>query len=109
MPPVPPLRWNEKLEKAAYSHAADMERNRFFSHKGSNGKYSADRASKAGYKWNFVGENIAWGYDSVSEVVLGWKTSSGHCRNMMHSGYTEMGAGKTGTYWVQVLGTPLKP
>jgi uncharacterized protein YkwD len=108
MPPVAPLRWNEKLEKAASAHASDMERNHFFDHKGSNGKTSADRASKAGYKWKLVGENIAWGYESAAEVVLGWKKSSGHCRNMMHGGYTEMGAGKLGTYWVQVFGTSVK-
>lgn len=108
MPPVAPLRWNEKLEKAASAHASDMERNHFFDHKGSNGKTSADRASKAGYQWKLVGENIAWGYESAAEVVLGWKKSPGHCRNMMHGGYSEMGAGKLGAYWVQVFGTPMQ-
>ncbi len=107
MPPVGPLRWNEKLAKAAAAHAYNMDRNQFFNHQDPSGKTYADRASKAGYKWRVVGENIAWGYESATEVVLGWKTSPGHCRNMMDRDFTEMGGGKFGTYWVQVLGTPL--
>jgi len=100
MPPVRPLYWNDKLEKAAKSHARDMYSNNFFNHEGSRGKTLKDRVNATGYKWSFIGENISWGYYSVKEVVQGWIDSPDHCRNMMHPEFMEMGAAREGTYWV---------
>ncbi len=107
MPPVKPLIWNNRLEKAAFAHANDMERNEFFDHKGSNGSNVGNRASKAGYKWYAVGENIASGYDSFDETLLAWKDSPGHCRNLMHGGHKEMGVAQVGDIWVQDFGSPM--
>lgn len=106
MPPVKPLTWNLRLEKAALAHAKDMEINDFFDHHGSNGSSVGDRADKAGYAWQSVGENIAWGYGSFKETLLGWKDSPGHCRNIMNPSYTEMGVASTGDFWVQDFGRP---
>ena len=108
MPPAPPLRWNGKLEKTASAHASDMERHHFIGHESSNGNSIGDRANQAGYRWMAVGENVAWGHESVSEVVLGWKSSPGHCRNMMSGGFSEMGAAKLDLFWVQVFGSPAR-
>jgi uncharacterized protein YkwD len=104
MPPVGPVRWNAKLEKAALAHASDMERNDFFAHKGSNGSGIGDRANKAGYRWRAVGENIADGYSSFEATLLAWKASPGHCRNLMNSGFDEMGVAKLDELWVQDFG-----
>ncbi len=105
MPPAEPLRWNELLARAARAHAADMSNGQFFSHTGSDGSSVAIRASKAGYKWSWIGENIAIGYSTISEVVDGWRSSPGHCRNMMNPYFYEMGAARNGAYWVQVFGS----
>jgi uncharacterized protein YkwD len=104
MPPVPGLIWNEQLEKAAGRHAKDMSRNNMTGHAGSNGSSPDERITGAGYHWSKCGENVANGYNSVKEVVEGWKTSPGHCRNMMDAGFRELGAAREGTYWVQDFG-----
>jgi uncharacterized protein YkwD len=106
-PPVAPLTWSDKLEKAAFGHSNDMFRNRYFSHTGSDGSGSGERISTAGYSWKFYGENIAQGYPSEKEVVAGWLSSPGHCANIMNKNYKEMGVAKVGDYWTQDFGSPL--
>ncbi|MCF8246496.1 MAG: CAP domain-containing protein [Saprospiraceae bacterium] len=104
MPPAEPIAWNDRLEKAALGHANDMQRKKFFDHKGSNGSTFGARVKKAGYDWWSVGENISWGYDSFEDTLEGWKESPGHCRNLMSRDYSEMGVAKVGAYWVQDFG-----
>ncbi len=112
--PAPPLRWNPLLAEAALDHSQDMARFRYFNHTGSDGTAVGDRATKAGYAWRRVGENIASGIRTPDEAVAGWLQSPGHCANIMGPAFTEMGVAyalnpnsKTGTaYWTQVFGTP---
>lgn len=106
MPPVAPLKWNEKLAKAAERHTRDMATNYHFDHTGTDGSSSADRIEQAGYKWRAVGENIAYGYADMEAVISGWIKSKGHCKNIMSPNYTEMGAAQSGTYWAQTFGRP---
>ncbi len=106
MPGVPPLRWNDQLAAAARRHARDMADNAHFSHRGTDNSTAAQRITKTGYQWQAVAENIAWGYESVEAVVSGWIKSKGHCANIMSADYTEMGAARQGTYWVQTFGKP---
>jgi uncharacterized protein YkwD len=105
--PVPALSWNEKLEKAAYSHSNDMYGHKFLSHTGTNGSGSGERITSAGYNWRYYGENIAQGYKNEKEVVAGWLSSPGHCANIMNKNFKEMGAAKVGDYWTQDFGSPL--
>lgn len=106
-----PLRWNNTLQEAAASHAADMARHSYFSHTGRDGSNVTDRASRAGYAWRAIGENIAAGQMQADAAVQGWIKSPGHCANLMAPAYTEMGAAfavntnsTAGIYWVQVFG-----
>lgn len=110
---APPLQASSKLSNAARAHARDMARNNFLSHAGSDGSQVAERAGRAGYAWRLIGENVAGGPSSAQEVVDGWLSSPGHCRNIMDSGFTEMGAGfatetqsRLVVYWAQVFGSP---
>ncbi len=103
MPPVQALNWNDQLATASYDHSLDMNNNDFFSHTGSNGSNTGQRLSAAGYPWRSYGENIAAGYQNEQAVVDGWLRSEGHCRNIMNAGVKEMGVGRGGTYWTQVL------
>lgn len=114
-PPVPALSWSCELEDAARGHSMDMANNDFFSHTGTGGTSAGDRATAAGYSWSAWGENIAagLGYSSVAAVVQGWADSPGHCRNMMQSTFTELGAAKHSNpastynlYWTQAFGRP---
>ena len=105
MKPAPPLRWNERLEAAAKRHAKDMAANKFFDHTGSDGSSFVQRIEEAGYDWQFVGENIGFGYREAGAALEGWLESPHHCRNIMNPDYREMGIAHEGTYWVQTLAT----
>lgn len=113
-PAVPALRWNEALADAALRHSRDMATRRYFSHRAKDGSQIAQRATRAGYSWRRVGENIAFGQRTPEEAVAGWLDSPGHCANIMNGSFTEMGAAFGVTperipgiiYWTQTFGTP---
>lgn len=106
-----PLAWDEALGAAALAHSRDMAARRRFAHQGSDGSEAATRATRAGYSWRLVGENIAAGQTSAQEAVAGWIESPGHCANLMNPAFTEMGAGYDISrarmpgfvYWTQVF------
>lgn len=109
MPPVPPLVWNDQLEKAANEHAGDMFMHQYFSHMSRHGSSPKDRVIDAGYtmkgyKGYAVGENIAQGQMSIDEVMNGWIKSPEHCHNMMMAEFKEVGVARAGNYWVQEFG-----
>ena len=113
MAAAPRVRLNGKLNRAARLHSRDMARNNFFSHTGSDGLKSWDRAVAQGYLYRNIGENIAAGYPNAGRVQAAWLDSPGHCENLMRAEYTQMGVGCTrasgtdyGTYWTVVFGRP---
>ena len=105
-PPVPELKWNDRLAKAAYLHSADMNTHKMFDHTSSDGRKAGDRITAAGYNYTTYGENIARNYSNEDAVIKAWITSSGHCSNIMSKDYTEIGAGRVGDYWTMVLARP---
>lgn len=107
-PPVEPVIWNLKLEKAALKHSEDMVNNDFFSHVSSNGESLKDRLDNVGYLYTSYSENIAYGYPTAESVINGWLNSEGHCTNLMSSKVTEMGVGRIGNHWTQNFGKPSK-
>jgi uncharacterized protein YkwD len=107
-----PLRWNKDLAEAAQGHNRDMADNGFFSHRGSDGDRSADRAVEAGYDSRYVGENLAAGYRDPEAVVDAWFRSAGHRKNLLRDDYEEIGIdyyfdgdSKYAAYWTQMFGT----
>ncbi|WP_253194659.1 CAP domain-containing protein [Hydrogenophaga sp. A37] len=110
-PAATAVSWDAALAAAAARHSSDMAQNNFFSHTGSDGSTVGLRATAAGYSWSAIGENIAAGHTTVSEVMTGWLSSEGHCNNIMNSAYTHVAlacVAKPGTtytrYWTMVLG-----
>ena len=106
-----PLRFNATLQGVSAAHAADMARYSYFEHLGRDGSRVSERASRAGYPWRAIGENIAAGQMTADVAVQGWLKSPGHCANIMSPDFSEMGAAfavnpksSAGIYWVQVLG-----
>ncbi len=111
--PAPPLRLDPTLERAAAAHAQDMARRSYLEHRAPDGSTPGDRATRAGYRWQAVGENIASGVFSAREAVDGWLGSPGHCANLMQPNFTEMGLAfsvdidsQAGIYWAQTLARP---
>ena len=119
-----PLKWNDKLYRAAYEHSKDMALCKHFSHDGSGtqsdwtataqnlGRCSTfvNRIENSGYhRYKSVAENIAYGAGSVEEVMQQWIRSEGHCKNIMNHDFTEFGMaqfslGNGRYYWTQNFG-----
>lgn len=110
---VPPLTLSAVLSRAALIHSQDMVSKSFLEHRGSDGSMVGERATRVGYKWRTVGENIANGAETADAVVQLWLESPGHCANIMTAGFTEMGIAyavdrksAAGIYWTQVFAAP---
>ncbi|HYL03393.1 MAG TPA: CAP domain-containing protein [Steroidobacteraceae bacterium] len=111
--PAPPLSLSSTLAGVALGHASDMAEHDYFEHQDLAGHSPADRVRATGYQEKLVGENIAYGPESVDEAVRGWLASPGHCTNIMDPRFSEMGiayvgasGARQGRYWVQVLAEP---
>ena len=111
--PAPPLTLSGTLTDVALGHASDMAQHDYFEHQDLAGHSPADRVRAAGYHEKLVGENIAYGPQTVEEVVKGWLDSPGHCQNIMDPRFAQMGVGlasgsaaRKGLFWVQLLAEP---
>jgi uncharacterized protein YkwD len=108
---LPPLKANALLMEAARAHAANMAKQDKLAHE-LDGKQPADRVKDAGYKYGYVGENVAWNQKNPKDVLESWMNSEGHKANILKKEYTEIGVAmvkneKGEPYWVQVFATPL--
>jgi uncharacterized protein YkwD len=113
-PASSPLRYDAVLERVAQKHSEDMNAANELGHVspvGSiynpAGSVLRDRINREGYRWQVIGENVAWNYPDVAELVAAWLGSPHHCENILNPEFTEVGFGKAGTYWTQNFGRPL--
>ncbi|CAN5589549.1 CAP domain-containing protein [soil metagenome] len=109
---VGPVKLNATLSTVAMGHAQDMAAHSYFAHQARDGSSPSDRATRGGYRWRAVGENIAAGQTTPDAAVEGWIKSPPHCANLMGQQYAEMGVAfavnktsEAGIYWVQMFGT----
>ncbi len=126
-----PLKWNDALYKAAYEHSNDLAQSNSFDHKGSGrttdhtgkvlnlgrGSTFKERIVNNGYtNLKAISENITAGTirDTAKKAVAAWLKSDGHCANLMHPDFREVGmahVAKPGTtfthYWTQNFAKPL--
>lgn len=110
-----PLRLDPRLAEAASAHAQDMARHGFVAHEGSDGSSPGERATRAGYRWRSIAENVAGGQTTARQVVQEWLRSPVHCAALMRPELTEMGVAyavdmdsEAGIYWSQKLARPLQ-
>ena len=104
-----PVRNNAKLQRTAELHAQDMAKRNFFSHKGSNGSTVGKRSKKMGYRYCKISENIALGQKTAQAAMNDWIKSSGHLKNMLMRGGTEIGVARTSqNHWVMVIAGPYR-
>lgn len=112
--PAAPLALEASLTRAALAHSEEMARYAAFDHRGHDGSTPAQRVERAGYgAHRIVGENIAVGAMSPTEVTDGWLASPAHCENMMDGRFTQIGIAYTaspnpevGLYWTQDFAAP---
>jgi uncharacterized protein YkwD len=108
-----PVVLSDALQQAALAHARDMAEHSSLSHAGHDGSTAGDRATRAGYRWRLIGENIAAGQSTPELVVADWVQSPHHCANLMSGEYSEMGVAfavepqsVSGIYWTQLFASP---
>jgi uncharacterized protein YkwD len=109
MKPVGPVTWNSTLEVSAHQHAKEMQTYNYFDHHSVGGLDIGDRLDRLGYKWQYVGENLAVGQKSFDEAMRDWIKSPSHCRMLMNPDMNEVAVSKYGKYWVQHFGKLMPP
>jgi uncharacterized protein YkwD len=107
---LPPLRPDPILFKVARGHSANMARQEKMAHELDN-KKPRDRVKEAGYRYYFMGENVAYGEVDLPEIMKGWMDSKKHRDNILNRTFTEIGLGlgrtdKGVVYYTQVFATP---
>lgn len=114
-----PVAPDDKLTAAAKYFAEYMAKTDRYGHTADDAR-PADRATKHGYEYCIVLENIAYQYNSRGftaqelggRFVNGWKESPGHRKNMLDADVTDTGVAiarseNTGYYYaVQMFGRP---
>jgi uncharacterized protein YkwD len=109
---LPPLALQPQLLAAAAWHSQDMGEHGTFSHTDSLGRDPFQRMADFGYTANtWKGENIAAGYRSAAQVVVGWRESAGHNANLLDPNFRTIGIGRAavagspyGVYWTAAFG-----
>lgn len=98
---VPALERDDRIDRVARKHSADMAERGYFDHTSPEGHGPGDRMGAAGMfpgECRAVGENIAYsrGYDTktvAEQIVDGWMASPGHRENLLHSRWDTQGIG----------------
>jgi uncharacterized protein YkwD len=86
-----PLRLNQRLSLAAGNRVEDMLAKHYFAHVSPDGVEPFIWATRNGYKYRLIGENLALGYRGADRVVTGWMNSPGHRENILTAQFDEVG------------------
>lgn len=87
------LKTSDHLSAIAQQYACQLAGARHFSHTGPDGSTLASRARDGGYEFCRLAENLALGQQTSKHVYSDWFQSSGHRKNMLRRGVTEIGLG----------------
>lgn len=111
---LPGLQVNTILQKAAQMKADDMAAKGYFAHTSPEGVTPWYWIERAGYRYDYVGENLAVNFFDSSDVNQAWMDSVKHRENIMSANFTEIGIatargvyeGKETVFIVQMFGRP---
>ncbi len=87
------LTLNQQLASAAQAKANDMIARNYWSHATPDGQQPWVFLDNAGYKYLKAGENLAYGFATSGDAVVGWMNSPTHQANMLDGAFTEVGFG----------------
>ncbi len=82
---------NPQLQSAAESKVQDMVSRGYFSHNDPYGNAPWMWIERAGYHYEYAGENLAIGFNDPKKQHHAWMESQFHRRNILNSHYTETG------------------
>lgn len=107
----PALTANPDLTAAARRHSLDMACNDFMKHSGSDGSWTGDRVTDAGYTNPYYLEILAVGLPQ--DAMNQWRIEKNDWGSVINSRVTEIGVGYVfskfssyGGYWTVVMGGP---
>jgi uncharacterized protein YkwD len=101
-----PLRVDDKLAAAARAKLADMLKRDYFAHRSPEGREPWSFVRAAGYRYSFVGENLARGYTSEADLQRGWMRSRRHRANILSRHYADIGVATRNGVAVVLFGKP---
>lgn len=104
------------LEEVARMKAEDMASKGYFAHNTPEGYTPWYWFEKAGYEYEYAGENLAVNFTDSEDVEEAWMNSPTHRANIMNGKFTEIGIamaegeyqGRKAVFVVQSFGTPKK-
>jgi uncharacterized protein YkwD len=110
---LPGLAAHDRLMHAAELQVAQIASTGRLEHTLAGAQYPSlqDRVQAAGYRWQAIGENLAYGQRNAAHVMQSWMSSTGHRANILNPTFTEIGVAYVvdadGRPWyVQVFGRP---
>jgi uncharacterized protein YkwD len=84
---------NSLLNSAAQAKANDMVARNYWSHNTPDGKEPWVFIDATGYTYQKAGENLAYGFATSYDTVIGWMNSPSHRANVLDSAFREVGFG----------------
>lgn len=87
------LTLNSKLNAAAQAKANDMVARNYWSHNTPDGQEPWIFFDAQGYSYTKAGENLAYGFSTSNETIIGWMNSPSHRANLLDTAFTEVGFG----------------
>ncbi len=94
-----PLKLNSMLNESASRKAEVMLNTNCWSHYCPPGQEPWIYFKRAGYNYQYAGENLAEGFKNVDSVISAWMNSETHRENVLNPHFTEIGFGfATGNY-----------
>lgn len=88
---IHPLRYNKKLELAAFEKADDMLKKQYWAHFGPNNETPWQFITSTGYTYAFAGENLAKGFFDSTAIHDAWMNSPTHRENILQPSFDEVG------------------
>jgi uncharacterized protein YkwD len=88
-----PLAIDSQLSAAAQAKANDMVSKDYWAHNSPTGITPWDFITASGYQYQRAGENLAYGFNDASDVVIAWMNSTEHRANILNADYQNVGFG----------------
>lgn len=90
---LPELTLDPQLMQAAQAKAEDMAQKNYWDHTSPLGATGQSFIAASGYQYQQAGENLAYGFSSANDTLIGWMNSPSHRANILNPNYQHVGFG----------------
>lgn len=88
-----PVTENSLLNQSALAKCNDMATRNYWSHNTPDGQLPWIFITQTGYSYNRAGENLAYGFGTSKDTMVGWMKSPKHKENIVEPLFREVGFG----------------